>query len=853
MGEVYRARDSRLGRDVAIKILSAELAGDPDALARFEREGRAVAALSHPNIVALYDVGREGNVAYAVTELLEGSTLRERLQAGSIPPSKALAYVRAVAEAAAAAHARGIVHRDLKPENVFLTDDGRIKVLDFGIAQLDAGLAADPTATATRAATGPGTMIGTIGYMAPEQVRGAGTDARTDVFALGALLYELLTGQAAFARDTPADTVSAILSADPGQLPRVGTAAGAGTEQVVRRCLEKNPLERFQSARDVAFALEAVGSGSGTSAAAADTAAAGTRRMPWAAALAAVAAIAAIAGAYVTGRSSAAPARQSPAVLFSLPASIEWFDAASVSPDGRMLAYTGGRPVDSDKSSGVLFLRPLASIEPRILSDTRVAVPPLFWSPDSRHLAYFVNATLMIREVPDGPPRAVGEIPERPTGASWGSSGVILAGTSAGLYRLPASGGPAQLLMRTDPTREVWRSLPSFLADGQRFIYTALTRSDNEVALETRVASLDGKELGTLTTGATGAMYADGHLFFGRNGALFAQAFDDRTLKLSGEPRLLAPSVSQNWRSGFLAAHASNSGVVVYRTAPQSDVQFTWFDRTGHRLGTVGAAGSYTNFDITADGRRIAATRRDPKTGVNSLVVIDAERGVTTPISPLDEDGYDDPTWAPDGRRIAFRHGNKLAVRVADGGDETTIVDAEAYPDHFTRDGRFLTYGRQRAGLYEAWALDTLTPGAKPISLVPSVTLSDEARFSKNEKWLAYSSNHSGTDQVWIIPFPPSREKWQISQNGGVQPRWSADGNELFYLNPDGYVMAVSVPDGDPRRAGQPRALFATGLAPSNALDQIAVVGDRFLLRIPADTRGELSSPLQVLVNWSAR
>jgi Tol biopolymer transport system component len=237
---------------------------------------------------------------------------------------------------------------------------------------------------------------------------------------------------------------------------------------------------------------------------------------------------------------------------------------------------------------------------------------------------------------------------------------------------------------------------------------------------------------------------------------------------------------------------------------------------------------------------------------VNSLVVIDVERGVTTPITPPDEDGYDDPTWAPDGRRLAYRHGEQMVTRVADGGDEHVVVSGEAYPDHFTRDGRFLTYGEQHAGLYEAWAIDTQTPGAAPLPLVPSVTLSDETRFSPNDKWIAYHSNQSGTTQVWVIPFPPTREKWQISQNGGVQPRWSADGNELYYLNPDGYVMAVAMPDGDPHRAGQARALFPTGLSPSNALDQIAVVGDRFLLRLPAGTHPE-QSPLQIMVNWTAR
>jgi dipeptidyl aminopeptidase/acylaminoacyl peptidase len=856
MGEVFRARDTRLGRDVAIKFLSAELAGEPQALARFEREGRAVAALSHPNIVALYDVGRDGDTAYVVTELLEGVTLRERLTQGPLSPRKALDYVRAVADAIAAAHGRGIIHRDLKPENVFITNDGRIKVLDFGIAHMTAAPLGSPAGEtmASGSTTAPGTMIGTVGYMAPEQVRGAATDPRTDVFALGALLYEALTGHAAFVRETPADTVSAILNAEPTDLPRISTTAGPATENVVRRCLEKQPEERFQSARDLSFALEAVAAGTGVRTQDPPVAgsASGKRRLITIAGVSALAA-AAVAGAFVAGRAAQSPLpSRTPAALFSLPANIAFLDVASVSPDGRHIAYTGATAAGGTPISGIA-LRRLDSDEVRGVPDTMAALPPFVWSPDSRTIGYFVNASLVVRDLPSGSPRTIAEFPARPTGVAWGSNGVILVGTAAGIYRVASSGGTPQLVMRTDPGSEIWRSLPSFLPGADRFLYTVLHTNGSESALETRAASLDGAELGTIVTGAVGAMYVDGHILYGTNGTLTAQPFDADSLKLTGQPRQIAPSVAQNWRSGDISARASETGVIVFRAAPASDVQFTWVDRSGAQLGIVGAADSYTNFDVSPDGRRIAAARRDPKTSVTSLVLLDADRGVTTVITPQDEGGFDDPTWHPDGRHLVYIHGDKVVTRIADGGAEKVLLAAEAYPDDITRDGRFVTYGRQQQAFFEAWAHDILTSGAKPTALVSGVTLSDETRFSKNEKWIAYHSNHGGTDQVWVIPFPPTGEKWQISKDGGVQPRWSADGQELFYLNPDGRLMSVAMPDGDPRRAREAKALFLTGLTPSNALDQFAVVGDRFLVRLPANSRSAISSPIQILINWTVR
>jgi hypothetical protein len=864
MGEVYRARDTRLGRDVAVKVLPAALACDPQGLARFEREARAVAALSHPNIVALFDISRQridgvsDEVIFVVTELLEGKTVRERLEDGPIPTRKALDIARQIADALAAAHDRGIVHRDLKPENIFITTDGRVKVLDFGLAQVaaTAGLEATETMAAAPKTIGttPGTILGTVGYMAPEQVRGQPMDARADLFALGAVLYELLTRERAFRGESPADTISAILHADPVQAPRLATASPA-VERIVRRCLEKLPAERFQSARDLSFALDTVASGGSGSTDAAAVTPAPARRTSAVRIVAAGAAVslgvAAVAVlSFALGRRAQLPARPTPPALFSIPANIAPFDAATVSPDGRWVAYTGA-PVFQNPLGAGISLRRLDSLQVQPLLETIAAIPPIFWSPDSRSIGYFVNSIVVVRELPDGPPRRVVDIQGRSTGAAWGPNGMLVIGTTAGLFKVPSTGGALQPLLKTDPAHEIWRGLPSFLPGGDRVLYTLLRSGEGEASLETHAATLDGRELGLVLRGVVGAAYADGHLLYGSNGALYARAFDPARLTLTGEARQITPSVSQNWRTGDVAARASETGVLVFRGAPETDVQFTWMDRTGRRLGTVGATDAFTNFDVSPDGQRIITARRDPKTGGNSLWLIDAERGVTSLVTPKDDDGFDDPTWTPDGRSVAYRHNDRLVLRAANGGEERTLLPKEAYPDAFTRDGRFLVYGLPRDSLYEAWVLDVLTPGAKPFPVVAGVTLADEGRFSPSGKWLAYHSNESGSDQVAIIPFPPTGEKWQISKAGGVQPRWSPDGQELFYLDPQGRLMAVRVPDSDPRRAAEPQALFSTGLAPSNALDQFAVVGSRFLFRLPASTSAATSSPVEVLTNWT--
>lgn len=844
MGEVYRARDARLGREVAVKVLSHALAGDDASIARFEREARAVAALNHPNIIALFDVGREGTTSYVVTELLDGVTLRERLEAGALSVRRAIDFGRQIALALASAHERGIVHRDLKPDNIVVTAGGRIKVLDFGLAHMSPSGAPPAESVETHVGSSPGAVLGTLGYMAPEQARAQKADHRADLFALGVILYEMLSGRRAFTRETPADTIAALLHEEPPPPPALLEHAAPRLESIVRRCLEKSRDERFQSAGDLAFALALAESDPDANDAAA---APRSRRVPVLAAT--VVAGLATAGALIALALPRGTAEPASLVRFGIEASMTWSDAASISPDGQHVVYTSG-----SVSGRRFWIRRLDSLTSLPLADTQEAVPLFFWSPDGRRLGYRTGNMLIVRDVPDGEKRAIVELSGPPQGVAWNERDQLVIALASGLYTMPASGGEPRLIMRTSPDQEVWRGgMPSFLPGGDRFLFTVLRNGSGEQALETRVGTLDGRELATIARGITGATYADGYLIFGAGSSLYAQPFDPDELKLHGERTQLAQSVSQDWRTGRVIAAVSSTGTLVFRGAPQTDSEFTLVDRAGRRLRTIGAPGPYTNFSLSPDDERIVATRRDVLTGRNSLWLIDTVRGVTSLITDAhDTNDADDPTWAPDGQTVAYRFGPSIVMRPANGGTARAVVTAEAYPDDVSPDGRYLLYGQPIGNGFQQWAVDLREPGAPPQPLVQGITLADEARFSPNGRWIAYHANETGTAEVYVMPFPRSAQKWQVSHNGGVQPRWSRDGSELFYLDRDGQLMSVPMPQSDPRRAAAPHVLHRTGLQPSDAIDQYAVMAGGFLMRSPRAGASE-ESAVQVIVNWKPR
>jgi eukaryotic-like serine/threonine-protein kinase len=852
MGEVYRARDSRLNRDTAIKVLAPHLAADGAALLRFEREGQALAALSHPGIVGIYDVGRHDTSAYVVMEYLEGETLRARLASGPIALRKAVDYAIQIAHALAAAHERGIVHRDLKPENVFLCGDGRLKILDFGIVSLasaSAAVSADTIVAPQPRPTAPQMMVGTVGYMAPEQARGQAVDARADIFALGAVLYEMLTGARAFDGETAVDVLANVLHADPREL-RPELRVPPALDRIVRRCLEKRPEERFQSARDLAFALDGISSGSGTAGAIVEAPA---RRLPWwIAAAAAIAALGIGLGVGPLLRATRTSATSSTgAVRFVFDATRGQVPEISVSPNGRYVAWTeimrGGRV------SG-LSVRRLDSEQPTRMTDTP-AVGPFFWSPEGREIVFVGNDNALVAlDVERGGRRVLAELdpaglPLR--GGDWFGE-TLLLGTSGTIWMQDLSGrSPRREVTKLARPREAYHGWPTWFPDGQRFLYTVGLADGGT---ETRIGSLDGSPATTLAlASSTSRVRLDhrGYLVFGQNRVLMAQQIDLRTGALSGSPVRLAPEVFQNAETGWVAADVSRNNVVVWRAPGIDDAQFESVDREGRTVNVIGQPDAYTNFDVSPDGSRIVTVRRHGDTA-SSLFLLDPARNLTTPISNQSvAEPVSDPTWSPDGQQIAYRRGGNLVIRNVFGGEERIIRDWPGYPDSWSRDGKYLIVGRPQGNDYQLWAL-AMNGGNEEIPLVQGLSVADEPRFSPNGKWVAFHAAVQGAPQVFAIRFPPTGERWQLSTDGGVQPRWASNGRELYYLGGDGEVMVVTMPDGDPTKARSPQALFGLRIEPSTAFDQFAPVldGQRFIVRRPLRPGGADSGQVHVIVNW---
>lgn len=855
MGEVYRARDTRLEREVAIKLLPPSLAADEQFRARFEREAKSVSALNHPHICTLHDVGEQKqdgeSLHYLVLELIEGESLADKIAKGPLPLGDVLGYGRQVASALDAAHRRGIVHRDLKPGNVMITKGGA-KLLDFGLAKGGerGGLGVlSSQETVDKPLTEQGTILGTFQYMAPEQLEGAAADARTDIFALGVLLYEMATGKKAFEGKTRTSLIAAIVSSQPPAISSVAPLSPPALDHVVRKCLEKDPDDRWQSARDVVAELDWIAEGG--SRAGLPAVVASRRRVREGAAWSAAAVLALGAVGFAVAWARRAPS--APGVVrfnFPNPEGATAVGPPAVSPDGRLIAFD----VADVKGARQIWIRPLDSLEARPLPGTEGALRPI-WSPDSRYVAFVADGKLRKVAVAGGPAQT---ICDAPTGAdgSWSPDGVILfdGQTNDPIWRVDAAGGVARVEVGPEPDKGVGSlGWPEFLPDGRHFLYMTGPAGDDRALM---VRALDSKEAKTLVKTGSRVVYAEpGYLLYVREQTLVAQPFDARSREIKGEPIPIGEGLGVN-NVGGASFSVSGSGVLAFRAGEAQERRLLWLDRNGKESAALAEPKNYADTWLSPDGKRLVFDVAEPG-GKGDLWIRDFERGVTSRFT-FDPERDFAPVWSPDGRRIVFSKQRKawdLYVKDAAGTGEPELLlesDENKFATDWSGDGAYLVYASAgKATGFDLWALP-LRGEKKPVPLVKTKFSEHGGSLSPDGRFLAYRSNESGQVEVYVQEFPEAKSKWQVSTSGGYDPFWRGDGRELYYRGRDGRMMAVPVQTGATFNAGTPLALFEARFAPINSrgLFRVTPDGQRFLVVAPL---GREALPLTtVVLNWPA-
>jgi eukaryotic-like serine/threonine-protein kinase len=867
MGEVYLARDPKINRDVAIKVLPAAVSSDAERLRRFEQEVQATGKLNHPNILAVYDVETHDGAPFVVYELLEGETLRQRLRGGALSSRKAIDYGLQIANGLIAAHEKGIVHRDLKPENIFITQDGRVKILDFGLAKLTEAVQniEIQTEVLTRKVTDPGAVMGTAGYMSPEQVRGQRVDHRSDVFSLGLILYEMLSGRRAFHGDSAVETLNAILKEDPPELSGSDGHINPALERVVLHCLEKNPTQRFQSAGDVAFALESLSGLSSSRTLADEVKATAAHRetrawLPWVIAAALLVALIATLP-FAIGYFRRTTTEEGLVRLsVSLPDKAVMSGTTpglAISPDGRQIAF-----VAMHEGQNLLWVRPLDSFTARPLAGTEGGgspVPP-FWSPDSRFIGFFGGGKLQKIDASGGPAQTLCDMPTA-RGGTWNRDGVILIGTTASsLYRVSQAGGDPTPVTTLDQSRfEASHRWPYFLPDGRHFLF--FIRSAKVENTGVYIGALDSKETRQLLPNVLNAAYAPpGFLIFPRNETLMAQPFDANELKLTGEQVPVAEHVAFNSGLGRGSFSVSETGVLAFRTGGGQIDQPLWFDRSGKQIGALSEPGVYFNLALSPfDEKQVAVDRTDSQTGTNDIWLFDLTRNGVSSRFTTDPAGDSYPVWSPDAKRIVWgsvRTGSwSLYEKSASGGGSEEVILAsveEKVPDDWSRDGQFIVY--ESFNSKTKWDLSIFRTADKTTSpLLQSDFNERQAQFSPDGKYIAYTSDKSGSAAVYVQTFPLSGSEWRISTGIGAQPRWGRDGRELFYIGPDRKLMVAEVKLAPSFQVGVPKPLFDTRVPTITDFRNHYVVtsdGQRFLINSMTEERG--STPIDIVKNWTA-
>lgn len=862
MGEVYRAKDSRLGREVAIKILPESFAREADRLRRFEQEARSVAALNHPNILAVFDVGQENGAPFLVSELLEGESLRAVLERGVLLQRKTIEYGVQIAHGLAAAHDKGIVHRDLKPENVFITKDGRIKILDFGLAKLAQAVGSSPDeVTLTRDHTAAGVVLGTASYMAPEQVRGEPSDPRTDIFAFGAVLYEMLSGVRAFRRDTAAETMTAVLKEDPAELSNPGRSISQTLERIVRRCLEKNAEQRFQSARDLSFALSAL-SGTETNSAARAVASA-PRRLPlllWISALFALCAVAAVT--WFLARRPAPTARMQFALAVPDEMSISQM---ALSRDGSKLVFVS----PEEKSAlPMLFVQNVGSPNVTPLQGTQGASFP-FWSPDGAYVGFFANDKLFKVAVSGGTPQALANA-LTPRGGSWSSQDEIVYSPNTGdsVSRVNANGSGASTVLRIEGALKNFSTLrfPAFLPDGQHFLLWegnfSNTKDDRISGIY--LVSLDGKEQKLVLLCHSSFDYDSHNLYYADDQRqLVRVAFDPATGKASGEPVPLADQVGFQPSTYWAAIAASANGTLIYNNgvgAVQS--QLVWIDRSGKELGKLGDPGIIANPTLSPDGSRVAVDITDVKAN-NVDIWQMSTKGANDSRFTFDPSEQTDGVWSRDGSQIAYRTITTtvpvaVVVKAASGLQPEKLVvpspnTGDLIVNSWSVDNKQILITDQSTD--REFLAVAPSSGGNFAPLLNTKSNETNGQISPDGKWVSYASDESGSWEIYVTSFPGAAGKWQVSRGGGTEPRWRGDGKEIFYIAPNGMLMAVPINSESNFATGTPAPLFQIhGRAPISSTDvftyDVSKDGNRFLVN--RYQKPEHVPPLTILLNSPA-
>jgi eukaryotic-like serine/threonine-protein kinase len=856
MGEVYRARDTRLDRTVAVKILPAHLSSNPEAQQRFDREARAISSLSHPNVCQLYDVGSHDGTSYLVMEYLEGETLADRLRKGPLPLEQVLKYAIEICEGLEKAHKSGVIHRDLKPGNIMLTKSGA-KLLDFGLAK--PALPASPPssgltqtiATPQHPLTTEGMVVGTFQYMSPEQVEGREADARSDIFALGAVLYEMVTGRRAFEGKTTASTIAAILAAEPPSISSLQPLSSPALEATVKSCLTKDPEERLQTVHDVKLQLKWIqDSGSSSRLAAVPVRRGSVDRIGW---LVAAALLLVLVGAGAWWIHS----RETPQAMFFNSATP--FPAASVtlSPDGRTLALIA---YSDQANKNVIWIHQIGSRSATILPGTEGAAYP-FWSPDGRSLGFFAQGKLKTVDVASGrSPRVLADAPFG-RGGTWNRDGIILfaANVWTGLSRVSASGGtPVQITTPDAAQFQVTHRWPVFLPDGRHYLYLACNFSGRLDKNMIMLGLLDSDEKHILVNASSIALYAEpGYLIYWRDNGLVAQHFDLRTNSLSGEPHVINDAVQYFPQTNY-AAFAVSGNVLVAQTGAGKGAapsQLTWFDRRGKPLGTVGPLALVANPKLSPDQRRVVVDQTDMDGRHVNVWTYDLSSDASTRLTfglGLEEV----PIWSPDAKQVLYSSDDTLFFSLyltnADGsGTSEKVLDLKSQYQtawDWSRDGKYVLTRKDG----ELWYMTTAD--RQPHPLVQKPWQVRNAQFSPDGKFVAYASDETGNSEIFVSPFPAFDSKWQVSRGaGGEEPRWRSDGRELFYLAPDRKLIAVDIKTSPSFQVGVPTPLFLTSPQPPvSALHffsyDLTADGQKFLINTRSTTTS--ASPLSVTLNW---